>query len=459
MADEIAQAQLDLGQALNRARAGEDKALARKVRELGEQFARLLYGMLRMCRIHALDNKAFNDPLVELTRALAGLHEMLGAVHIICVEDQVYVNDVRIRFDIAGEHVAGLGDELRRHNVGGLSFNTVLDEPDIRKLVRSLTERPEPRRPRQALQSRLNDEGLASVELQAVFRFRVKGDTEHPAHRDYGSIYQACATVVAETYANLMSARVPNPLPVRRMVNELVDLARTTDAARMAAEQDESLPNFARHTLMVTSLSLLIGLQAGLSDAALGDLGVAAIFHDVGAMLREGGAPVPFARHGSAGLRSLMRQRGFHEAKIRRLLAVIEHHRAFSGDPPRPTLMSRIIHIADDYDILTRFRPGQGPILAQPDAVARMAAQAPPAYDPVLFQCFVNAIGIFPPGSVLRLNSGRLVTSISGVRTPESFAKPLCRVLRNADGSAASGTDVVDLAVEDEVKRVVMPSA
>ena len=459
MADEIETAQRDLGKTLERAQAGEDKELARQVRESGEQFARIMYGLLRTARIHDLDNKAFDKPIFQLHSALDRLYSVLGAVHLVCVEDQVYVNDVRIRFDMASEHVTGMVEDLKRHAVGGISFNDVLAPDKLKLMVRLLTGSPAPQAPRTTLQKALNDAGMTSVELQAVFRFRVKGETDSRVNREFQDVYQSSAGVVADAYSNLIAERIPNPLPIRRMVNELIDTAKSIDAALMAREYDESLPNFARHTLMVTNLSMLIGRGAGLSDATLGDLGVAAMFHDVGYSLKEDGYNVPYERHTTAGLRSLMRQRGFHEAKIRRLLATVEHHRDFNWRSGLPTLFARIIHIADDYDILTRYRPNRGPILSHPDAVTRMAAQAGTAYDPTLMQVFVNSIGLFPPGSILRLASGKLVVSASAVRSPETFDKPLCRVIMREDRSRPQEEEFVDLAEGDRVKRVVRPSA
>ena len=90
---------------------------------------------------------------------------------------------------------------------------------------------------------------------------------------------------------------------------------------------------------------MLLGREIGLSEAALADLGVAATFHDAGYTADEDGYPPPFERHTTAGARQLLKQRGFHEARIRRLLVCLEHHRRF--DNPRPaSLSARILHIA-----------------------------------------------------------------------------------------------------------------
>ena len=458
MHDEIHSAQVQLGTTISRARAGEERELSRQVRETGEKFARIFYGLLRMTRIHTLDNVVFNQPVQEFHRVLDHLCKLLGAVHLICVEDQVYVNDVRIRFEAASDHIEGLGAELHRHGVGGISFNDVITKKQVMILIELIMGGAAQKAPRIVLQRKLNEKGMSSVELQGIFRFRIKGESVRSMDREFREVYQQSAEVIAEAYRNLSANRLPNPLPVRRLVNEWIDVSRSASIADMAWDHDKRLPHYSRHTLMVTNLSVLIGIAAGFSDATLGDLGVAAMFHDAGSSLKENGYWVPHHRHATAGLRSLMRQRGFHEAKVRRLLAVVEHHRPYDSPQGRPSLFARIIHIADDYDILTRFRPGKGPVMVQPDALARMAANSGTSYDPDLFQVFVNNMGMFPPGSILRLESGRIVVSVYGARIKKTFATPQCPLVSNADGSKSRKQELVNLADEDHVVKVLRPS-
>ena len=81
--DEVADAQRDVGRALDKARAGDDRELAAKVRELGEQFVRMLTGAMRMTRFHDTRNMAFEAPLKDLERSLAALRDLLGMVQVI----------------------------------------------------------------------------------------------------------------------------------------------------------------------------------------------------------------------------------------------------------------------------------------------------------------------------------------------------------------------------------------
>ena len=459
MPDAIAVAQQRLAHLLAQARAEEDRELAVAVREQGAQVAHLLNGLLRMARTHALNNAAFDDPVREFAAALYRLQDLLGPVTLQCVERHIYVNDLRLRFDRILEPSISLGDDLRKHGVGGITFNEPLSDDEVRSLIRFVFGPAAPVQPRSSLQARLAAAGMRSLQLHPVFRYRISGEEYQEPSVEFADVYRASAGAIATVFASVGAGRLPSPLPVRRFVQQLIDASRSKDVVAEALAAEPSAPLFARHTLMVTNLALLLGRSAALPDGSLADLGVAATFHDLGFCMRETGVTVPFERHGRAGLPVLLRQRGFHRAKLRRILAVVEHHRAATDPGGVPSLYARIIHIADDYDILTRPRSGRGPVLSTPDCLARMAAQSGKAYDPLLMQIFVNAMGRFPPGAILRLADGHVVISASAVRSPETFGAPLGRVLQRPDGSVPEAIEYLDLMGAAKVVKVHMPQA
>jgi hypothetical protein len=175
--DELQRAQASLGKAVARARAGEDPVLAAQVRERGEQFANLFTGLVRMGHVHAATNHAFDQPTADLKRVLDALLELLGAVHVVTVEDQVYLNEVRLKVHAEGPQ-KGLGPELARHNVGGLTFHAALTVEQVRALVAVLAARPAPEQPRTAVVDKLREAGVASVELVGLQRFRMSDDAQ-----------------------------------------------------------------------------------------------------------------------------------------------------------------------------------------------------------------------------------------------------------------------------------------
>ena len=144
--DDLQKAQSSLGKALARSKAGEDRVLVAQVRERGEQFANLLNGLIRMGRVHAPDNHAFDQPVQDLKRTLDALTGLLGSVQLVTVEDQVYLNDVRMKVPSATPN-HDLGSELHRHNIGGITFQGEVSPPQLRRLVALLGSKAAPQHP------------------------------------------------------------------------------------------------------------------------------------------------------------------------------------------------------------------------------------------------------------------------------------------------------------------------
>jgi hypothetical protein len=458
MADTVDTMQQELEKALERANQADDRELSGRVREEGHRLVFLLNGLMRTSRLYHTDNAAFEAPTTEFTAVLSSLMELLGAVHVVCVEDQIYVNDVRLRVRPSEQGVVeSLVAELGRHDVGGISFHRPLDPSGVKALAQALAgQAAESDHPRAALAARLASVG--DVELSGRFRFRLGGEPT-PVQRDYTEAVRRGASVVQEAMANLASARLPNPLPVRRAVIELVDSLKQ-DPGQGAAEplRRRRLGVGEQHLLSVSSLSLLLGQAIGLSEGALSDLGVAAMLHDVGYTRTQ-----ERSAHTCEGARLLLRQRGFHEAKIRRLAVVLEHHLPYdSGSDPdgstsagvRPSLFARILHIADDYDVMTAPRPGQPPPLSPAWALASMWNARGSSYDPTLLALFARALGRFPPGTLLELSDGRWGLSVSGGRDRQRFGWPVVRIVRDSSGMLTDATEEVDLF---EVRQRLRP--
>lgn len=457
--EEILQAQEELSKNIEKAQLGEDRQLASVVRERGEQVARLLAAVLRLPRLYDMSNDAFSRPTTMLLQEMTALRELLGSIHFIVVESQVYINDIRIRFDVASDTPKALEETLKPHRVGGFSFHSVPEYEQILKLVARVAEGVLPgENPRHALQQWLIQEGTPFIELHPIYRFVLKGETQRKAaSADVKAVYERSSRAASDLYGTLAMGRNPNTVAIRKVITDMVDLGDGAQVAELVQTQrDRATPPPVRHAIGVSNLAILIGRGIGLTDAALSDLGVAAFMHDVGYTMDEGGFAPPFARHGTAGARQMLMQRGFHEARIRRVLVCLQHHRRYD-DPHQPSLFARIVHIADDFDTLTRPREG-GPLMSPTEALARMWGSRGKHYDPVCLQAFVNHVGVYPPGSVLELDDGSWVTVTSGVRSPETFAHPMAALVRTADGRLLAEAIPLDLATAGRaVRRIIRP--
>jgi len=443
--DELSSAQSALGRALGRARAGEDRELAQRVREGGEAMAHMLGGLLKLTHTHSADNRAFDAPVAEFGRALAAMSDQLGTVHLVTVEDQVYVNDIRIR----AEGKAGmkdLGTELRRHNTGGLSFHGSLASAQIRTLVTGLAGAAAPTMSRRALGAWLEGQGISSVELTGIYRFRTtEADASVPL-RDPAEVLGRLLDLMGETFENVAAGRVLNPLPLRRTIIEALEAGIEAPAFWLGFPD---CPPHAAHAVEVAMVSLLLGKAARLSSGALQDLGIAGLIHDTGYLAPGvGEGPAALARHSLEGARVLLRQRGFSEAKLRRLRAVLEHHRDFADAALRPSTFGAILRLAEDYVNVVRL---YGTKVTRDAALGAMLKAGGKLYQPALAQLLVNALGRFPPGTLLELGDGRLGRSTAPARGADLWDKPLVRLLDPATLGPVG--DLVDLARGGAIRR------
>jgi hypothetical protein len=445
--DDLARAQSSLGRAIGRAKAGEDRELAQKVREGGDQLAQMLSGLLRLTRTHSAENRAFDAPVVELGRALASLIELLGTVHLVTVEDQIYLNDIRVK----AEGKAGgkdLGAELRRHNVGGLSFHVPLEGPAIRALVAALGAAPADQAPRHAVNARLEQAGIGSVELAPIFRFSTVKTDGQAVQRDAGSVLAHLLELVTETWDHVAAGRVLNPLPLRRTIIETLEAGIESPPFWLAFP--DCAPH-SQHAVEVAMTALLLGKAAGLPAGLQQDLGIAALVHDAGYLspgVGEGASAL--ARHPVESARVVLRQRGFSEGKVRRLRAVLEHHRDLADPQQPPSLLGAILRLAEDYANLIRL---YGTKVGRAEALGAMVKAGGRLYHPVLAQLLVNALGRYPPGTLLELADGRYGRVAAPARRPELWDKPLVRLLDQR--SQLPTGPLIDLAEGPGPRRAV----
>jgi hypothetical protein len=454
--------QRDLERSQRGASRSDDRELAIRVREEGHRLAFLLHGLVRALRLSAPDNAALDSLTTDVAAVVRRLLDLVGTVRIAWAEDQVFVNDVRIRVRSAEQRILDqLIADLDRHETGGLSFHAPIDAAQAKALALAIGE---PAGPAGAARAALNARLRACGEIVANGRYRFKRRGERPTiARSRQETLLRGAQAVHEAALAVCAERIPNLLPVRRAAIELVEALWDNPGWAAAAPFWRGACGAAeRHMVSVAALSLRIGQVLGLSDPALSDLGVSAMLHDVGY-----GAGGPGHRHQASGARALLRQRGFHEGKLRRVLTVLEHRLPFEPDPAddgavalRPGLFARIIRIADDYDLLLAVR-GDAPQVSPAMVQGSMWSARGTTYDPDLLALFVQILGLYPPGTVLALDDGRWAVGVSGGRDRERFAAPVVRVVRRADGEPLAepeDLDLHELRASARPRRILSPA-
>jgi HD-GYP domain-containing protein (c-di-GMP phosphodiesterase class II) len=238
-------------------------------------------------------------------------------------------------------------------------------------------------------------------------------------------------------------------------------LADPDSAIVLIAEKAQADGN-AAHSLSVMTLSLLLGKQARLPAEALRALGVGALLHDIGknsissSILRNTARnkheEALYQTHCRAGYESALRA-GHLTPPM--LAAILHHHERMDGKGYPDGLSGKALHVAARIvGIADRFDTLSNPIdprraLSPAEALATMWTKEQSAFDPVLLQLFVRAMGVYPPGSIVLLSDGRSGAVVASACTE----KPLSpQVMIYEPEIPRRQAVIVDLAKEDGLK-------
>lgn len=232
--------------------------------------------------------------------------------------------------------------------------------------------------------------------------------------------------------------------------------SRTLLALTLIKDADEPAINHAVNTCLLT---LLLANKLGVPRAQAVNAGLAALLHGVGkirtspeVLSKEENARTPAERkdyndHPYRAVGAFLETRRLDDALLIAALVAFQ----YEADHERPVTsrplgelhpLARMVAVCEAYDALTspsRWRPA-----VLPDrALATMLAGQPRAFDEGVLGLFAAVVGLYPPGSAVRLDTGELAFVVHP--NPDDPQRPLVAVVRDAAGRAVDG-DVLDLA-------------
>lgn len=117
------------------------------------------------------------------------------------------------------------------------------------------------------------------------------------------------------------------------------------------------------------------------------------------------------------------------------------------------TLETRVLAIVDIYQALVGKREYKRS-WSPPATMRYLDALAGLEYDLSLWDSFMHIIGIYPKGSLVKLNDGSLAFVMSIPQKGKNLARPLVAVVRNADGEDLTHHTLFDLQVERDIRIV-----
>lgn len=212
------------------------------------------------------------------------------------------------------------------------------------------------------------------------------------------------------------------------------------------------------HSVAVCALMVALARQLGLDEQQTRKAGMAGLLHDIGKMMipqeilnkpgRLTDAEFDTVKnHPVEGHKLLLEGHGIDEVTLD---VCLHHHEKVDGTgyPDRLTdeqisIFAKMGAVCDVYDAITSNRPyknGWDPA----ESLRKMAEWSKGHFDPVIFQAFVKSVGIYPIGSLVRLESGRIGVVID--QTEKSLLTPKVKVFYSTKSNLRIPPEILDLS-------------
>jgi putative nucleotidyltransferase with HDIG domain len=425
--------------------------------QIAEEAVRRLASAIRSAQLYSPGHPLVQRALDALSDAIAQLVAGRPSIAIGIIDQEIVVDDTPL--PKAAQNYGELTRRLVSQGVERIAFEAGVAPDALRMLVLTLAH-PEGRSGERAA----GDATDAAAALQTLPRIRVGRITLDERVETSGDVatmrrlYADAVNVAGQLWDLAQSEGQPDPNETRELVESLAQAVAQNRTALLALTALKEYDDYTfTHMVNVSILTMAQARALGMEGTTLREFGVAALMHDIGKVR----TPLDILRKPDALTDqefAVMRMHVVDGAEILRrtpdmppLAAVVafEHHlRLDGGGYPigirrsALNLGTMLCSIADVYDAMRSQRAYQEAFPTD-RIVAVLKRNDGLQFDQHLVRRFTQLIGIYPPGTLVRLDSGALAVVVQ-VYAPDP-ARPKVRVVVDTDGTRPSGRRELNL--------------
>jgi HD-GYP domain-containing protein (c-di-GMP phosphodiesterase class II) len=432
----------------------EDVEITRNAKDIINQLA----VFIRTAHIHDPGNVAV---LSAVDRFISTINPLLDRGNVLTLElvgEFFYINESRVRYSM--EYLLNfdfLVREFKRRGLGSITINSKITSEDVQSFLKSFISCSFAGNPFDAL-----SEGISKIDSMSIGPLKkVKEEGDVDVKRMVKKTYFNAVSFTKGVINKIKSGERVGLRKAKRVVESMVDMILEEEELLIGMTAIKDYDEYTyHHSVNVSILSVALGQRIGLSRKALTDVGLVALFHDIGKMeippeiLNK---PTNFndeewriiKKHPFWGVRAILRLKGLDYTSVRTAIVAFEHHLNYdmSGYPKisRPLELdfySKIVSIADQYDAMTSARVYSRVPMAPDKALSVMLERAGTQLDPLIFKFFINMVGVFPIGTLVLLDTKELGLVYGGNTMFQD--RPRVLIIIDSAGNRIKG-DVVDL--------------
>jgi HD-GYP domain-containing protein (c-di-GMP phosphodiesterase class II) len=215
-----------------------------------------------------------------------------------------------------------------------------------------------------------------------------------------------------------------------RLTQRMADIIQVDESVLVGLSSIKDYDEYTfAHSVNVSVTSMVIADRLGLPKSEIAEVGIAGLLHDIGKMhvplsvLNKSDALEPgeweaMTRHPMLGVIELSRVRSLRMIASP-LFVTLQHHVQVSGNgyPRKPGTWdlhrhTRIVAVADVYDAMTTARSYRNEPLSPGKALRFIHKMSGKIFDPMVVKAFIRAMGLYPVGSAVQLDTGELAVVV-----------------------------------------------
>ena len=410
---------------------------------LSDDLLRRFGASLRGIQLYSPSHPIVARSLEGLAEALRALHAHDASVVIGIVGGELIVGDLPMT-----KASASMGELIRRFSAMGIERITIerhVTPEELRTFAGKFGH----------LEKTLSGEALkeAATQLESptIRVGRVTIDEKVPEEKTDAStirrMYADAVSVASVVWESARADSQPDPTAAQTMIDNLAQAVVHNRPALMALTALKDYDDYTfTHMVNVSILTMAQARGLGIDGPLLREIGLAALLHDIGKVktppeiLNKPDKLTPeeftiMRRHVVDGAEIL---RGTPEIPSLAPIVAFEHHLRIDGtgyphgvSRPALNLATMLCGIADVYDAMRSQRKYQQ---AHPSEriLAVLQVNDGKQFDQNLVRRFVQVMGIYPVGNLVKLNTGE-VAIVLRVHAPDPY-RPKVRVLFASDG-------------------------
>jgi putative nucleotidyltransferase with HDIG domain len=401
---------------------------------IAEELARRLAAALRGAQLYAPEHPLVKRNVAALAETITVALAATSTVTIGIVEDDLVIGDVPV--PRAADTMGELMRRLQHAGIERIVIEKGVEPDEITELVQSVarTERGSSPAPPRWKHIRVG-------KLQVEQKVEAAGDMA-----TFQRLYQDAAGIAETLWDSAKTEGKPDAGAARGIVDSLAQAVAQNRTALLALTALKNYDNYTfTHMVNVSILTMGQARGLGIEGTALRHLGLAALMHDIGKVktppeilnkpeqLTDGEFEI-LKRHTVDGAEIL---RTTPDVPPLAPIVAFEHHLRADGtgyprgvSRPQLNVATALCGISDVYDAMRSQRVYQQAFPSD-RILAVLQKNDGKQFDQNLVRRFVQLVGIYPAGNLVRLDSGEVAVVVK-TYAPDPY-RPRVKVLLAAD--------------------------